>query len=185
MRSPMTYIQLKKGASPGDTDGGDTYQEGFKKGVKDGYRHAIDRLESATGSVRKAVEDMKEMQNTLSMEAEKNIMSLAMAMARKIVGNEISTNPKTLGQVIDKTLKQIETNRKMTLRLNPVDLKVIQDSKIILSTVKNHSKYLNIESDDMVSRGGCIVETGSNILDARIEKQFQEMEHLIAEVNGG
>jgi len=81
MRSPMACIQLKKGASPGDTDGGGPYQEGFQKGVKDGYRHAIDGLESATGSVRKAVKDMKEMQNTFCMEAEKNIMSLAMAMA--------------------------------------------------------------------------------------------------------
>ena len=100
-------------------------------------------------------------------------------MARKLVLREVEVDGELVIRVIKSAIKKLEERSKIIVRVNPDDLpRVVERREEFFRSIEG-LKELEIVEDSRVDRGGCIVEGGLGIVDARIQKQIEELERLI------
>ena len=109
---------------------------------------------------------------------EKEVVELALAIARKVVCREVKTNQDVVVCVAKEALSRVEAPGEIIIRLNPSDLQFIKQTKYQISTLLEHVDKVTFESEDSISSGGCVIETNMGEIDARIEKQLHVVEEM-------
>ena len=158
-------------------------QEGIKEGEKQGREAAekkfnaeVAKLKDQTAKYFKQVEQSK---NDMLHGIEHILLKFCMELTKKIVANEAATNPDIVLSIIKKSLSLIADREKILIRVAPGDLEIASDAKDFLSTVTERLENVQFETDDRIQKGGCIIESNSGMVDARLGVQLEEIEQLV------
>lgn len=152
------------------------YIEGFAKGEKDALESGTRILEPVLNSLREALLELEKVKKEICFNAEKETVELALAIAKKIVGCEISTKKELVLRVVKEALKKVADHDRINIRINPSDLQVCRDAKFQLSDLIDNTESITFEEGENISKGGCVIETNLGDIDARIEKQLHVVE---------
>jgi flagellar assembly protein FliH len=173
----------KNSASAGRCDA-QSYQEGFNEGLEKGLsegetagsERAAQKLEPVLDSLQQVLQQLKNLRQDTYQRLEKEVVDLALAIARKVICREIEVDKEVVVGVAREALAKIEDPGKITIKLNPSDLKFINETKYQLSEMIGNIDNVKLESEGSIQRGGCLVETDLGEIDARIEHQLQAVE---------
>lgn len=160
------------------------YQRGFCEGEKTGLargekigfrkgRQAVDPLFEALTTLLASLENIR-LQTYETVETE--IVALSLAIARKIVGQELAIRPDLVLNAVRNALGQLEGAGQIRIKLNPEDLKLLEEVKADLTAGIQTTGRVTLTGDDAVACGGCMIETDAGEIDARLETQFQVIE---------
>ena len=149
------------------------YAEGFAKGEKAGLKSGRKILEPVMENFLTSLGELEKIKKEICLNAEKETIGLALAIAEKIVGYEIVTNKDLILRVIRQALKEAVDQEKIITKISPSDLKYLNDSGFEPSDLADNIDDIVIVMDNKVLNGGCIIETDFGEIDARIEKQIQ------------
>jgi len=149
------------------------YSEGFAKGEREGLAAARKKLEPVLENFVSSLGKLDKINKEIRLHSEKETIELALAIAEKIVGYEISTNKDLILGVVKKALKKVMDHEKIIIRISPSDLATLNDSGFEPANLSDNIDDIVIVEDEKISNGGCIVETDFGDIDARLEKQFQ------------
>ena len=157
--------------------------EGFAEGEKKGHDEAlkkfnaeIAKLKDQTAKYFKQLEiSKKEMINGL----EHILLRFCMELTKKIVACETTTNPDIVLAAIKKGLGMIADRDNILIRVSPGDMETATGSKDFLSSVTERLENVRIEEDSRIGKGGCIIESNSGMVDARLGVQLEEVEVLV------
>jgi flagellar biosynthesis/type III secretory pathway protein FliH len=67
----------------------------------------------------------------------------------------------------------------LTIRVHPADLQGLLEAKPQLLATFDGVKKLTVVEDPSVGRGGCLVETPTAEIDARLDSQFRELARIV------
>jgi flagellar assembly protein FliH len=154
------------------------YQKGFMEGEQTGIASCAQQIESVLESLHQALVQVQNLRQEMYHAIEKEVVELALAIARKVVCQEVTTNKDLVVCVAKEALSKVKVPGQITLKLNPSDLQVINDTKSHLEHLKNHIDKINFESEETIPSGGCVIETTMGKIDARLEKQFEVLEEV-------
>ena len=73
-------------------------------------------------------------------------------------------------------LKRVSDHTLITVRLNPKDCNVVKRYQSVRTESDSLSDGIKLAEDPLISRGSCVIETESGIIDARVEEQLREIE---------
>ena len=144
------------------------HQEGFQAGLAQGQQQiqeSVQFLSEITFNLQKLFAYSKEH---ISQE----IIDLSIDLAKAITYRSIEKQPDIIFDVVEKALEQVPILQlPAKILLNPKDAALIE---------ANQGRSLSeagwrIVSDPEISRGGCKLETGSNDVDATVEKRVEKM----------
>ena len=152
------------------------YAKGFARGEKAGIESGNEKIESVVNSINLGLSELIKIRQDIYLETEQEIVKLAMAIARKVVCNEIRVNKDTVVNVVKEAVEKVEGNEKVKVRLSCKDFQYIKSEKPAIIDKIINIENVGFEMDDSIPDGGCIIETESGDIDARIEKQFQAVE---------
>ena len=152
------------------------YAQGFLKGEKAGMASERKKVEPFLNNFYQALLELERVKSEICVNAEKETIDLALAIAKKIVGHEVSMNKDFVLGVVKDALKKSVDNDKITVRINPSDLQFIKDARIQFSDYVDNIEKIAFEEDKTILNGGCVIETSLGEIDARIDKQFQAVE---------
>ena len=152
------------------------YAKGFARGEKAGIESGKEKIESVVNSINKGLSELIKIRQDIYLETEQEIVKLSMAIARKIVCNEIRVNKDTVVNVVKEALEKVEGNEKVKVKLSSKDFQFIKSKKPGIIDKITNIENVGFEMDESIPDGGCIIETISGDIDARIEKQFQAVE---------
>lgn len=138
-----------------------SYQEGFQKGLESLNEH-IRILDQAAKQIRDDVQ--------------KQIATLALSAARKIVGEELSLNPERIVNIVLNVLKPVTQHHRVTLYVNRLDLDLLEQNKAKLKSIFEHLDVFSIQERSDIEPGGCIIETEAGIINAQLENQWHALE---------
>ena len=158
-------------------------QEGIAEGEKRGYDAAekkfnaeVAKLKDQTAKFLKQLEtSKKDMINGL----EHVLLRFCVELTKKIVACELTTNPDIVLAAIKKSLTMIADRDNILIRVAPGDMETASGNKDFLSTVTERLEHVRIEEDSRISKGGCIIESNSGMVDARLGVQLDEVETLV------
>lgn len=150
------------------------HAEARDRGYAEGQAHAH---EEATKELVPILQNLKEthkklsgLKNTILKQNEVEIIDLALDIARKVIGAELSMNPITVATVIRSALNRIDLTENITVKISPPEYEVL------MRNVPDYLKNTWIVADSKVTRGGAVIETENGTFDARIENQLEEIE---------
>lgn len=162
----------------------DAYQAGWQQGFTEGGEQARQEHTGLLTEARKTLEDAADERDKIIRGAEDEIAQLAVAVARKIIFREMSSDQSIIGDIVTEAIKKVTDREEITVKVNPADLdQVLGRQDELTGTVKGIRK-LKIMADNAVSQGGCFIETSNGTVDARLESQLAEIQQSLLEVSG-
>jgi flagellar assembly protein FliH len=159
------------------------YADGMKKGVEKGaaetaalYEKKIDRLQREIKAFLKIVEGSK---NSIYVNTEHLLLKMALEIAKKVVNSEIASNPEVIVNVVKKALTHIADRERIIIHVSPQDCTVVSNRKDFWNTITDNLNNIVIMEDNRIEKGGCLIESNSGVVDARLGVQLDEVCSII------
>ena len=142
---------------------------------------AAEKVKEIVDRFAGAISDMTAQREELLKSSEETLVRIAVAVARKIVGDAIVVDETIVLETVRNALKQVTDRESVVIRVNPDDLQIVRDQKADWLQMIEGAHGLEIHEDERIRRGGCLVETESGNVEAQIEKQLRPLEKSLCE----
>ena len=117
------------------------------------------------------VEKISALSGEIIAQTENDVVELALEIAKKIVGREVSLDREIACTLVKISLGKLHNRSVAEVRLHPEDFEFVQSRREKLG----FRGSLELVEDRSISPGGCLVHTETGDIDARIESQFDEI----------
>lgn len=151
-------------------------QKGLAAGEASGLKKGRRAVQPVIETFENLIEELTRLRRRTYQQIESEIVDLSMAVARKIVGQELTTSPDIVLQVIRQALNHLETAGNICIKLNPEDLERLTAENSHLCSDLSDSGAVTFESEASIACGGCLIVTDAGTIDARFETQFKEID---------
>ena len=162
------------------------HQDGLQSGIEQGKAEVAKEFEKKIDEVQKRVASflgaIEESKRNVFVNAEHVLTRLSCEVAKKIISTELTGRDDIILHVIKKALTYIGDREKLILRVATDDLEIVSGRKDFWAPVSERLKDIAIEPDEQIEKGGCIIESNSGVVDARLGVQFIELTDIIEKV---
>jgi flagellar assembly protein FliH len=141
---------------------------GYAAGQEEGRRE----LDDARDRLAQMEIDLLHEQDAFYMQAEAEVVRLAMAIAEKVLAQELETHSALLVEMARAELLRVRDREVVHIRVHPDDLPVLQEARPHLLNTVEGIRELHFIEDRRVGRGGLVYETPSGALDARLSSKL-------------
>lgn len=160
-------------------------QDGFEDGYREGVAAEMDRLRSAVAAAESALDAIRAGEQAWQENLLENLSALAVAVARSIVGRELTTDPTAVADLVKRALAEFPIDQPMRVRVNPQDLGLLslpstERGGAIAIAPNRDVRWL---ADARVDQGGCIVEGRERIIDGRVDTALERLYRRLSETN--
>ena len=170
-----TGVAAAAGAARPPTVGGladlqaEAYREAFDQGLAEGRAAGREEVRQQVERIAGMFYDLAKPFEELDAEVERELLTLAMALARQIVRRELKTDPTQIIGIIREAIAALPiAAREVRVHLHPEDATVVRQH---LAPTERERAWTIIE-DPVMSRGGCQVTTNASRIDARLETRL-------------
>ena len=156
------------------------YREGVASGEAIGYAAGETRARDESLALLTTLLGLTERcvfatQETIAA-SHAGLASLAIAIARKIVGEAFALDETLLARRVVALLERLNDVTTATVRLNPRDLAIVQQHWSGLAQAYGWVEAgPRLVGDDAITPGGCVIEAKSHYTDARLETLIEQV----------
>jgi flagellar assembly protein FliH len=154
------------------------YDKGLAQGRAETLAAHKDKLRQAVAALEAGAEALIRVRRQDVERMESETVRLALAIARKIIGREIE-NGGVIAQVVKSAMGKVADPRGVTLKVNPQDRDAVNSLKQAWLNSDDTGATLELEADESIQRGGCVIETRLGDVDARLDQQLRVIEELL------
>jgi flagellar assembly protein FliH len=150
------------------------YEKGFLQGEKAATERAEGKIDSVMRRYAESIGEIQKLRSALYAQVEREVVKLAIAVARRIVHREIQVDREIVQTLVHVALSHVAEKSAVTLCLNPDDYAYLLERRAELS--QSEGRQITLMADNSIQRGGCFIQTNCGDIDARVEEQFREVE---------
>ena len=154
----------------------EAYEKGFSEGERAGRETGEKMVEAVLKQYTQTLEELKGLRRTLLTGSEREVVRLSLEVAKKVVKREVSIDEELILALVKVALSRLSDQSVMTVRVNPKDCKSILHFRESPGHRDSWHDGIKLVEDPLITRGGCLIETDSGVIDARVEEQFREIE---------
>jgi len=155
------------------------FEDGREKGRSEGKLLRNDELKEELAVMSHVVTELDHQKKEWLLHCENEVLQLGLSIARKILQVEPKINQEILLKVIKAALMRVIDKNGLEIHIHPDDE---TQAKVILPELLAQMRDLprvEIKMDEHVGRGGCLIETRSGFVDARLETQLEKISEKI------
>ncbi len=157
---------LKQGREQGKREG---YDIGKREGILQGQAEGEARITPLADALREALDQLDALRKAALHEARMEGVKLALFIAERILGTQLRLRPDGIQGIIEKACAMAAPSRILRVKLHPDAVEYCQKHSSLLPLPED----VVLVSDSTLACGGCVLETESGEIDARIESQLQ------------
>jgi flagellar assembly protein FliH len=147
----------------------EAHKEAFEQGLAEGREAGRAEVRAQVERLSGMFYDLAKPFEVLDAEVERELLTLAMALARQIVRRELKTDPTQIIGIIREAIAALPVAaRDVRVHLHPEDAAVVRQH---LAPTENERAWTIIE-DPVMARGGCQITTSTSRIDARLETRL-------------
>ena len=153
----------------------EAYEKGFAQGQKDGETIGRKKYEILHQRLEKVIKGLEKeiAEHVLSLEPQ--LFSLIKLMVEKLVLKEVSTHPEVIRAVLREALGHVVEQARVKIRLHPDDTEFLEEVLPSLKEELSRIREFEVVPDANLKRGGCLLETDFGLVDATLERRWQEL----------
>jgi flagellar biosynthesis/type III secretory pathway protein FliH len=169
-----------KGFAQGEARG---LESGHRDGAEAGRREATEALraqfQGLAASWTAGLAAWEDERDAMLRGAREDVLALAIALARKIVLRTPIVDPTVVQDQLAAALELMNTPSALSIRVHPEDEALLQDVLPELLDALAACGHAEIDADEGMARGGCIVSAGRGVVDATLEAQLDRIADLL------
>ena len=147
----------------------EAHKEAFEQGLAEGRAAGRAEIRAQVERLSGMFYDLARPFEVLDTEVERELLTLAMALARQIVRRELKTDPTQIIGIVREAIAALPVAaREVRVHLHPEDAAVVRDN---LAPTENERAWMIVE-DPVMARGGCQINTSTSRIDARLETRL-------------
>ena len=154
----------------------EAYEKGFSEGERAGRETGEKMVEAVLKQYAQTLEELKGLRRNLLTGSEREVVRLSLEVARKVVKREVCVDEELILALVKVALSRLADQSVMTVRVNPKDCQSILHFRESPGHRDSWHDGIKLVEDPLITRGGCLIETDSGVIDARVEEQFREIE---------
>ena len=143
---------------------------------QEGYRQGLQEIKPVADLLQNLAHELQEEKHQLLENAELTVVRLAYEIAKKILHREVAESSDVIVYVVREALRRIADRDKIVVRVHPEDAAVLRQATELHNELFQTFAGVEIREDEDVSKGGCLVETSTGLIDATLETQLAEVE---------
>jgi flagellar assembly protein FliH len=145
------------------------YSIGHREGFQEGQREALAQMAPRIAAMEQLIAGLKSDLGRLDQELATDVLQLALAVGRNLVGNALHARPEIVQDCVEQALKQLAQNYgPVRLVVNPLDSELVRG---VLETAQLAGGW-SLKADERIARGGCRVETAAGDIDATLQTRW-------------
>lgn len=149
----------------------ESYRKGFAEGIELQKKETSNAIEAVAAMAKK----IPLIRQDIIEKSEEQILKLAIAIAEKILNQEVATRKEIILDVLKGALKNVSETEGMKIRLNPLDFRYMMEVKKDFLQSFDGVRNIIFEEDSSIRRGGAVIETMFGEVDARLDSQLKEI----------
>lgn len=153
------------------------YSEGFKQSSQD----AEEKYVSIIDESNKIRNEAKEEYEKILISAEKDIVNLSLAIARKVIGMEVATNSDVIISLVRDALKRTSEKDNITIKVSEDDFIVLNEKIYSILGRETGLTDVDIKQNLALENGEVIIETPFGVIDGSVEKKLANVEESFSE----
>ncbi len=158
-------------------------RQAYDRGVAAGERAGRDAALKESDATRRALErlqaELTAQRDAIALEAERHLVELAVAIARRLVRLQLALQPEALQEIVQQALTKIGRADAAVIRVHPDALGRLDREALQLTPAAQGVRWIRLEADPQLQPGECIVATGQRLVDARIDSQLDWIEQAL------
>ena len=147
-------------------------QRGHIEGHQLGQQEGQNEFQTAIGQARELAKQIAEQRHQAFVGMEPQVIQLAFRIASKIIHASVRQG-EAIRQVVHEVLDTVGKNSRLRFHVHPKDLVHLEGENLF------QDWPVEIESDETIEPGGCLVETEHGHIDARIDKHLERIEDIL------
>jgi flagellar biosynthesis/type III secretory pathway protein FliH len=120
----------------------------------------------------------REQRETALARAEIDLLRLAVKIAEKILDREIDRSDSALADIVAGALNHVRQGEVLKVRVNPADFATIKKYRERFDGAGG-ARFIEFTRDPRVKRRGCLIDTGTGMIDAQLETQLKVLESVL------
>jgi len=152
-------------------------RKGLAEGIhtaEQAYREKLARLDALAASLAGERQEFFDR-------IEPELVRLSIVIAEKVIGRELEVAPETVLDIVRSAMKRLRERESLRLSVNPRDLDTVKNARDDLISAVDGVRKLEVVEDRRVDPGGCVIESPSGTLDARMKTQIDEVSRALGE----
>jgi flagellar assembly protein FliH len=147
----------------------EAYKEAFAQGLAEGRDAGRTEIRAQVERLAGMFHDLAKPFEVLDADVERELLTLAMALARQIVRRELKTDPTQIIGIIREAIAALPVAaREVRVHLHPEDAAIVREN---LAPTESERAWVIVE-DPVMARGGCQITTATSRIDARLETRL-------------
>jgi flagellar assembly protein FliH len=147
-------------------------QEASDNGFAEGRRESEESSAGICRTLSEAVAAVGQLRERIVRETEDDLLRLAIMVAKQIVQQEITLDRKILAQFVTEAIRGIADQDEIVICFHPDDCRVVSANRHLYLAGTGDKRQITIKPDDSIPVGGCVVDTPTGLVDARVETQL-------------
>lgn len=147
-------------------------EEAYQRGCADGRAEASAALVQERERLASTVREIAALRRQVLASAERDVLQLAVGMARRVLHREVQLDPDILLSMAHVALRRLGPRVAATVHLHPADLAAI-------STATALPEGLTLLADAELPRGGCRLVAPNGEIDLGVDAQVTELSRVL------
>jgi flagellar biosynthesis/type III secretory pathway protein FliH len=147
-----------------------------EQGYQEGLARAQAEVQSQLLEVMGALTAAQHERSRLANEHEGALASLALQIARKVIGAHLDADPTLVARIVQEAIRELEPSTALEVRVNPNDLQLVEESRREIERLVQGGGRVDIIADERVDHGGVVLVSPVGEVDARIETKLSVLE---------
>jgi flagellar assembly protein FliH len=158
------------------------YQEGYDQGKQSALNDMQATMQESFEKAERLIKTADQEVAQMFVDAEHQIIEIALAVASKILAREVEDNPTTILPIVKEALSKVNDQNQIVIRVNPEDYEMVLMAKRDLQLMVGRDNAITVTADHTVPAGGCMIETALGTVDARVDTKLELVYKAIQEV---
>lgn len=151
-------------------------KRGYEAGYVSGREAAQKELQEHTAQLQALVESAMAELNEQLRQSQQEIGRLAVAIAQKIITQELKLNPQIITEIVGNAIKNANITGSCRIRIHPDDYELLGPLWETIPSLQPSDRKWDLVSDRKVRKGGCVIEVDGGIIDAQLDTQLAQVQ---------
>jgi flagellar biosynthesis/type III secretory pathway protein FliH len=160
-------------------------ERAFDQGYARGREEAQAELASVAAAFARALHELASFRAGLRARYERELLELALGVARKVVQQELVAHPEIWLEMIRAAVRRAVDRERITIRVPPSLLQFLRSALPELRASLDDVKELQLVEDTALPPNGCVIESRFGEVDIGVETQLDAIEHALVRVQEG
>jgi len=180
-REPPPAREVSKApAAPSEADRErierEAYQRGFAEGKSVAKEQSTAEAQPMLERLSRSLAEMASLRGRMRREAEKDLVKLSIAIARRVLHRELTLDPASIEGLIKVALEKLESHELCRARVHPDQEQIVRGLLDRLGQAK-----VEMVADNALSPGDVLLDTANGTIDASVDAQLREIERGLAD----